>query len=98
MRCEERNGRIAPVVCLARWAVLHIELEDRQQLHCSDAQIFEVWNFLDQSRVCPAFLGRDARAGLTRKTAHMQLVNHGLGKGPSKGPIALPIVATGIGY
>src|SRR5215472_9450422 len=98
MRREKRNGCIAPVVRLARWAVLRIELEYRQQLHCSDTEIFEVRNFFDQSSVCPAFLGRDARAGMTRKAAHMQLVKHGLNKGPLERQIALPIVATGICY
>jgi hypothetical protein len=60
MRCEERNGCIAPVVPLAQWAVLRIELEDRQQLHCSDAQIFQVGDFFDQSSVRAALLDRDA--------------------------------------
>ena len=60
MRREERDGRIAPVVRLARRAVLRVELEHRQQLHCGDAQIFEVWDLFDHSSVCAALLGRDA--------------------------------------
>ena len=60
MRREERDGRIAPVVRLARRAVLRVELEHRQQLHCGDAQIFEVRDLFDQSSVCAALLDRDA--------------------------------------
>ena len=81
---EERNGGIAPVVRLARRAILRVELEHRQQLHRGDAQILEVGNLFDQSRIGTALLGRDTRAGMARKAPHMQLVNHGLGKGPLK--------------
>src|SRR5262249_39456509 len=35
---------------------------------------------------------------MTRKGANMKLVNQGVGKGPLKRPIALPIIAPGIGY
>ena len=35
---------------------------------------------------------------MASKAAHMQLVNHGLGKGPLERQIALPIVPIGIGY
>ena len=34
---------------------------------------------------------------MARKAAHMQLVNHGLGKRPLERPIAFPIVPVGIG-
>ena len=45
----------------------------------------------------PRFFGRDARAGMASKAAHMQLVNDGLGKGPLERQIAFPIVPVGIG-
>src|SRR6476619_8355436 len=35
---------------------------------------------------------------MTSKSAHMQLVNHGLDKGSRERQITLPIVPTGIGY
>ena len=35
---------------------------------------------------------------MTSKSAHMQLVNHGLGKRPRERQITLPIVPIGIGY
>ena len=35
---------------------------------------------------------------MASKAAHMQLVNHGLGKGPLERQIAFPIVSIGIGY
>src|SRR4029453_6610462 len=98
MRREERDGRIAPVVRLAWRAVLRIELEYRQQFHCCDAQIFEVRDLFDQSGVCTALLDRDVRAGMASKAAHMQLVNHSLGKRPFERQIVLPIVSIGIGY
>ena len=95
---EERNGGIAPVVRLARRAVLRVELEHRQQLHRGDAEILEVWYLFDQSPVRPALVDRDTRAGMACEAPHMQLVNHGLGKGPLERPIAFPIVPVGIGH
>ena len=94
---EQRNGCIAPVVRLARRAILRVELEHRQQLHRGDAQILEVGNLFDQSRICTALLDRNTRAAMASKAPHMQLVNHGLGKGPLERPIAFPIVPIGIG-
>ena len=58
----------------------------------------EVGDLLDQSSVCTALRGRDARAGMAREAAHMELVDHGLGKGPLERQTAVPVIAIGIGY
>ena len=49
VRREERDRRIAPVVDLARRAVLGVELEHRQQLHRGDPELLEIGDLLDQA-------------------------------------------------
>jgi hypothetical protein len=57
MRREERHRLVAPVVGQARRGVLRIELEDREQLDRRDAEVGQVGDFLDQTRVGTRFSG-----------------------------------------
>ena len=63
VRREERDRRVAPVVDLARRAVLGIELEHRQQLDGGDAELLEIGDLLDQTGEGAAGLLADAGAG-----------------------------------
>jgi hypothetical protein len=81
VRCEERDRCIAPVVDLARRAVLGIELEPRQQFHRGDPELLEIWDLLDQAGERAALLLADPRAGVPCEAAHVHLVYDGLGGG-----------------
>jgi hypothetical protein len=63
MRCEEGDRRIAPIVDLARRAILRIELEDRKQFDRSDTQLLEIRDLLDQASEGAACLLADAGGG-----------------------------------
>ena len=49
VRREERDRCVAPVVDLARRAILGIELEHRQQLDRGDPELLEIRDLLDQA-------------------------------------------------
>ena len=51
MRREKRNRRVAPVVDESGWAVLRVELENREQFDSGDAEIAKIWDLFDQSRI-----------------------------------------------
>ena len=51
VRREERNRRVAPIVHLARWTVLGIELKDRQQLDRRHPELLQIGNLLDQAGI-----------------------------------------------
>ena len=78
VRREERDRRVAPVVDLARRAVLGIELEHRQQLHRGDPELLEIRDLLDQAGEGAAGLLADAGAGMAGEAAHVHLVHDGL--------------------
>ena len=61
VRREERDRRVAPVVDLARRAILGVELEHRQQLDRGDAELLEIGNLLDQAGIGAAGLLRRRR-------------------------------------
>ena len=92
VRREERDRRVAPVVDLARRAVLGIELEHRQQLDGGDPELLEIRDLLDQAGVGAAGLLADAGAGMAGEAAHVHLVDDGLRGRPAQRRVAFPVV------
>src|ERR1700722_5275111 len=96
MRGEKRYRRIAPVVYLSERSVLHVKLEDRQQLDGGNAELLEIRNLFDQAGISAALIRRDSGAGMPREASHVHLVNNGAGRRVAERRVALPIVAGGI--
>ena len=96
MRGEERDRRVAPVVDVARRAVLGVELEHRQQLDRGDAELLQIGNLLDQPGVRAAVRFADAGTGMPREAAHVHLVDDGARRGPAQRRVALPVVGARI--
>ena len=92
VRREERDRRVAPVVDLARRAVLGVELEHRQQLHRGDPELLEIGDLLDQAGEGAAGLLADAGAGVAGEAAHVHLVDDGLRGRPAQRRVAFPVV------
>src|SRR5215469_6139697 len=78
MRRKKRYGRVTPVVGKSLRSILPVELEDRQQLDCRDAELLEVGDFLDEPAVrSPDFLGH-ARTRVDGESSWMHLIYNGL--------------------
>ena len=93
---KERNRRISPVVDPSERRILDVELEHRQQLDGSDAELLEIWNLLDQTGIGAACFFRNPGTGMARETSHVHLVNDGPGGGAVQRRVAFPIVSVGI--
>ncbi len=94
MRCEKRDGRIAPIVNAARRAILRIELEHGKKLDSGDAQVLEIGNLLNESTECAACRFRDAGARMLRKSFYVHFVDDRLRRWPSEWRVAFPVVQT----
>ena len=100
-RCKEAERVVSPVVSERRTIyrtgplrAFLVKVEDRQQFHSSDSQLFEVGDLLDDTGKRPWVLtvGR----GRLGKAAHVHFVNNRLAHGSIDGAVALPIVPRGI--
>ena len=96
MRREERDRLVAPVVHPER-RILRVELEDRQQLDGGDSQLLQIRNLLDQPGVGPARRLGHPGARIPGEATNVQLVDDGLGERPAQRPVALPVIAAGVG-
>ena len=96
VRREERDRRVAPVVDLARRAILGVELEHRQQFHRGDAELLEIRDLLDQAGVRAARLLADAGTRMAREAADVHLVDDGARGRPAQRHVALPVVGARI--
>ena len=63
-----------------------------QVLQGDDAKVPKIGDFLDNAGVCTALRRRNARTWVASKSAHMELVNYGLGKWPLERQITLPVI------
>ena len=90
MRRKERDRRVAPVVDLARRAILGIELEHRQQFDGGDAELLEIGDLLDQAGIGAARLLGNAGTGMAGEAAHVHLVDDGPRGGPAAAAHRLP--------
>jgi len=94
---EEGNRTVAPVVGSPRGGVLGVELKNGKEFDGGDAEIDEVGDAFDQSRVrALEFLG-DARGGVTSETADVHLVNDCLAERAAERRVALPVVPPPVG-
>src|SRR5215469_6233600 len=72
---KKRDRRVAPVVDESGWAILGIELKDREQFNRSDAKIPKIRDFFDQAGIRAANLFRKAGGRMASEASHMQLVD-----------------------
>ena len=94
VRREERHRLVAPVVdaTVPRRDGLHVELENRQQLHRGHAQLLQVRNLLDQAGVGAPRGSRHARARVPGEPTHVHLVHHRPRRRGVQGQVAFPVV------
>ena len=59
MRCEERDGRVTPIVNATWRAILRIKLKHGKKFDSRDSQVLEIRNLLDESAKSAACLFRD---------------------------------------
>jgi hypothetical protein len=98
MRGEERDRLVAPVVREAGRRILRIVLEDGEQLDGRHAEVREIGNLLDETRVRAASRRRDARARVPREPADMQLVDDRVGERSAGRAIVFPVVPVPSGH
>src|SRR5262245_43957115 len=77
---------------MSRPAVLSVELENRQQLRCGNAELFQIRNLLDQTLIRAAYVLCDARAGMASKASNMHFVNDRTRRGTPERRVSFPIV------
>jgi hypothetical protein len=92
MHGEERDRRVTPIIDQPGRSILRIELKDRHQFDCSDAEFLQIRNFLDETCVRALLVFVDTGAAMTRKTAHVHLVYDRPGGGALERRVTFPIV------
>ena len=95
---KEGHRGVTPIVDQSRRAVLDVELEDREQFHGSDPQVFQVRNLFHEPGEGASLLRGDPRAGMPGEPSHMQFINNGLGKRALERLIPLPIIPAQVGH
>ena len=74
---KEGERLITPIVCETRRAVLVVECKDRKQFDRTDAELFKIWNFVDQSGIGASLEWRNPGARVASEAADMHFVDDG---------------------
>ncbi|OPZ24118.1 MAG: hypothetical protein BWZ01_02959 [Deltaproteobacteria bacterium ADurb.BinA179] len=93
MRSEECHGTVAPVVAEPRGSVLHIELLNRHELDCRDAELLEVGDLLHESCIGAAFFRAHPGVRVPGESAHVELVDDARGIVVLEGLVSFPVIA-----